>query len=428
MEEKEIQELLSKAAKENGQAIADSVKKEVEAATKGLVTSEVLAKRLEEAGLKDNAIKALTEAVEKQGLELQKMISGKQKESKSFDEIIAEKGEEIKKLSKEDGKVKLYISANKTMVERASVTNSTLGIRLPGMGQLPTRALVMESVIPQVQLSAQDIADSNGVIRYMDVTAETRNAAEVAELTGRTVGSGNKPESAITWQEYSANLQTIADTIPVTRQAYRNLSFVAGEIDRLLRRNHALRKDQQLYKGDGISPNIKGVYEYASAATLASLPGYQTTKEPNIYDLIASLKTYISNKSDATGAQSKYMPNVVLMNPADVYKQKVIKATDGHYVLPPFVSADGMRVDGVQVVETPVVTAGTLLIGDFSYATTYIEEGVVIEMGLVNDQFLKNQWTIRAEQILCNLVRNADVSGFAKITDIDAAIAALTLV
>ena len=65
------------------------------------------------------------------------------------------------------------------------------------------------------------------------------------------------------------------------------------------------------------------------------------------------------------------------------------------------------------------------MVGDASYGTIYQAEDVVIEMGLVYDQFLNNLWTIRAEQELCFLQRNADLGAFVKVTDITAAIAAL---
>lgn len=423
MDEKEFKQLLADAAKENGAAITEAVKKEVGAATKGLLTSEQLTAKLEELGLKDNAISKLTEAVEKQGTELRKMLEGGENKRivKSIDELVHESGENIKKLSDSDaGRFKMRINANadKTIVERASLSNSTMGIRLPGIGQLPTRNLVMDQVFPTVNLSEADVKQSNGVIRYMDVASETRGAAETAE-------KGTKPESAIAWIERSATLQVIADTIPVTKQAYRSLGFVAGEIDRLLRRSHALRKDKQLYDGDGNAPNIKGIYTYATAATLANLPNYQGLTDPNLYDLIANLSVYISNGDQSTGKQGKYMANVVLMNPADILKYKLAKAANGHYILPPFISADGKVIDGVRVVETSVVTKNTLALGDFNYGTIYHSEDLVIEMGWINDQFVKNQWTIRAEQECMLLVRNADLDAFTKITDIDAAVASL---
>jgi hypothetical protein len=136
-----------------------------------------------------------------------------------------------------------------------------------------------------------------------------------------------------------------------------------------------------------------------------------------------NLAVYVANKADASGAQSKYSPNVLFINPADALRF-LVKGSDGHYALPPFMTQSG-KVGNLQIIESPKVTVNTMMVGDASYGTIYQSEDVVIEMGLVNDQFLKNQWTIRAEQELCFLQRNADLGAFVKVTDITAAIAAL---
>lgn len=424
----EIQKLLKDAAKENGNAIAESVKKSVDEATKGLITSEVLTKRLEEIGIKDNVVKTLSDAVEKQGQEISKMISeGNKNKHKDIEELVREKGEEIKALGGSDTskKFKMKINAEKTVVYSSSVTSSSLSYRENQIGQLAAPNVVFDKVFRTVNLSEADLAASNGVISYLDVTAETNNAAETAETNSQTVGSNNKPESAITWQEYTQALRVIADTIPVTRNSYRHLGFIAGEIDRLLKKNQAQRKDTQIYKGDGNAPNIKGIYTFTTAVTLASLPQYAQVIMPNLADLVMNLATYVANKSDASGAQSKYSPNVLFINPADALKF-LIKNNLGTYQLPPFM-ANG-KVGNLTIIESPKVVANTLMVGDASFGTIYQAEDVTIEMGLVNDQFLKNQWTIRAEQELCFLQRTADLGAFTKVTDINAAIAALTLV
>jgi hypothetical protein len=419
VEKEELETILKAAAKENGAAISEAVKKELTEATKGLITSEQLTKKLEEIGLKDNVIKTLTDAAEKQGLELQKVIADKGKNQvKDIGQIVQENGEAIKKMADaqkgDTFKMRINTNVNKTIVERASLSDSTMGIRLPGIGELSTRGTVIESMFSRVNLSEQELKESNGVIRYMDQAAVTRNAAPVAE-------KGTKPESAITWIEKQDALQVIADTIPVTKQAYRHLGFVAGEIDKLLRKNHVLAKEDQLWSGTGVAPQINGIYTRTTDVVLdATLPMYQSIEGANLYDLIACLRVKITN-----GKQSKYMPNLVAMNPIDILRYKLAKAADGHYILPPFISADGTRIDNVIVVESSKVTANTLLIGDFSYGTIYQGEDVIIEMGLVNDQFLKNQWTIRAEQECMLLVRDVDADAFAKVTNITNAIAAL---
>jgi hypothetical protein len=295
-----------------------------------------------------------------------------------------------------------------------------MGIRIPGVGELATRKAVIRSLFTQYNYSPAQMAESNGVVRWMDQNAITRNAAAVAE-------NGTKPESAISWIERTESFQVLADTIPVSKQAYRHLGFVAQQINDLLNKNLELVVDGQIYDGSGVSPNLNGLLTVAPAQALdITLPGFGTVVDSNLYDLVSALRVAIMNGGAAgTGKQSKYMPNIVLMNPIDILKYKLSKAVDGHYLLPPFISADGTRIDNVLVVESSRVVANTLVIGDFSYGSVHQGEDVTIEMGLVNDQFLKNQWTIRAEQEIFLLIRNVDRDGFLKVSNIDAAIAAL---
>lgn len=418
MEEKEIKSLLENVAKEHGQAIEGAVKKGIEDATKGFIKSEELATKLEAMGLTGKAIKDLTDAVEKQGIELGKMVSGKTAKFESIEELVKkqveENGEAIKALANQNsGIVKMKI--DKTLVQRSSVINNRMGYREAGIGVLPYKGLVFENLWPTVTLSESDLKESNGVIYYMDQTTKTRNAAPVAE-------GGTKPEAAITLTDQIAKLEVIANHIPVTKQAYRHLGFMAGEIDTLLRENLSITRDTQLYQGDGTSPNLKGVFTSATAVVLASLPNFGGLIDANLYDLIANLSVYISNNK-----QSKYRATLVVMNPADILKYKLAKAVDGHYILPPFVSADGMRIDNVQVVESSEVTANTLVIGDFTKGKIYRSESVNISMGLIANQFIENKWTILAEEEMLLLIRNIDADGYVKVSDIDAAIAALNI-
>lgn len=422
-----IKEQIEEVSKKNGEAIAEAVKTQMGLMAKDMITAEGLGKELEKLGLKADAITNLHQVVVKHGQELNKIIKeerGGGKSIKTLDEILVEKHEALKDLSSgKEKSLKFRVNAEKATMSSTSVTGSSLSYREPSIGQLAAPNTVFDRVFRTVNLTEQELAASNGVITYLDVTAETNSAAETAETDDQTVGANNKPQSSMTWQEYSANLRVIADTIPVTRNAYRHLGFMASEIDRVLRKNQAQRKDLQIYKGDGIAPNIKGIYTYTTAVTLANMPRYQQIVNPNIADLCFDLSVYVSNKSDGTGAQSKYAPNVIFINPADALKF-MVKGADGHYVLPPFLQQNG-KVGNLTIVESPKVALNTLMVGDASYGTIYQAEDVVIEMGLVNDQFLKNQWTIRAEQELCFLQRNADLGAFTKVTDITAAITAL---
>jgi HK97 family phage major capsid protein len=409
MDEKELEKLMNGVAEKNKAAI----KTEIEAATAGLMKADELATKLEAIGISKKEIETLTKAVETQGEEMRKYFERGKSSQKSMDEVINEKASEIAKVAKGEARVVKFDlpRINKTLVQRSGFADNTLGYRIPGIGELEYLQPVIASIFRSVDIGE----NTNGVVRYVDQAAATRNAATRAE------GSA-APESAISWIEKTATLQKISDSIPVTKEALRDIGFVKGEIERLLNINLGLKEDSQLYAGDGVAPNIKGIYEYAvtAQAAVGAAPYVDTVDSANLYDLIAVLRTVIMLRG-----QNKYSPNYVLLNPADVLKYKLVKGTDGHYVLPPFISADGKTIDTVRVIESQQVTANTLQIGDSRYGTIYRIGGIEMEIGMVNNQFLEGKLSLMATQTEYLLVRDADANAFGKITDVTAALALL---
>ena len=56
------------------------------------------------------------------------------------------------------------------------------------------------------------------------------------------------------------------------------------------------------------------------------------------------------------------------------------KGTDGQYVMPPFSTNGGMNIAGMRVLQSNLVTAGEVLVGDFSRATLYLKRGIEIKI------------------------------------------------
>lgn len=408
---KSLTDLFSKAGKEH----KDAVKTEIEALTKGFMTTSVFEEKMAGIGLKENVIKELTEAVSKQGEELRKMFDGKngKDEDKSIEEMVKEKAEDIRQIGKVQGKqVNLTVPTNK-IVTRAGFTNNTLGMVLPGVGQIPYKSSVLRPLFQAGRVGP----NSGGVIRYVDQNVITRGAAFVAE-------GATKPQSEITWIQRSLNVEKIADSVVVTKEAWDDIDFIESELRRLLEINLNLAEDAALYNGNGVTPNITGIYTYAPTfdaaayAADATMPKFESA---NLYDLIAVLRAVIMLNKGAA-----YNPRTVLMNPMDILRYKLLKDAEGRYLLPPFINADGTVIDGVRVVESAQVVANTLVIGDFDYAWLYDYGGTEVSMGWVNDQFIKNTFTILAERRLALLVRNVHLDAFRKVTSISAAITAIT--
>lgn len=402
MDEKEMKALMEQIAAKNGEEIRKAVTAGIEAATKNLVTVENLGKTLETLGLKSDVIKTLTDAIEKQGIEMRKLFATDETK-KTVDEIVKEHGEAIKAISKGGGNVKF--SVNKTLLTRAAATSNTLGYRLTDIGEIATLGTVMSGLFRHAPVGP----GSGGVIRYMDQLARTNNANWVAE-------GAQKPESAISWIERLLPIEKVADSIPITKEAWADLPFVQSEVRRLLETNLALKIDDSLYDGDGVTPNIKGVY--TSAPAFVTTPYADTVEAANILDLIMVVAADISNNR-----QSKYNADTVLLNPINLLGTKLMKNSQGNYIVPPF--AQGENVGGLRIVASSQVTPNTMVVGDFRFGTIYDLEDLTIEMGWINDQFIKNCFTILAEQRLALLIRTADEFAFRKVTNITTALADL---
>jgi hypothetical protein len=69
-------------------------------------------------------------------------------------------------------------------------------------------------------------------------------------------------------------------------------------------------------------------------------------------------------------------------------------------LVPPFVASGGQLVDGLRIVPSSQVTVNTFVIGDFRYGTIYDLDDITVEIGFVNDQFIKNSFTVLAKQRL----------------------------
>jgi hypothetical protein len=408
IEMKEFQDLFEKIGKENGAKIESSVKDAVSEATKGLLTIEKLTETLEKNGIKADTIETLMKAVEKQGIELNKYISGKGgSENKSIVQMLEEKKEELKALASGDKNRTIKMTV-KAPVLRASVTNSTQAMRLDDIGQVAYRGLTLSSLFRQRPVAP----NSNGVIRYTDQSAPTRAAAAVAE-------NNAFPESTFPWQEYTLNLQKIGDQVPVSVEAFNDVDYIAGEIQSLLEINVRLKEDQDLWNANGVAPNIRGIYDYAPTYTASDL----ALDDPNLYDLIVKVQEDINS-----GRESKFRANTAIVSYADFNALLIKKAVDGHYVRPEWAQLlpDGTaNVNGIKVIPHALPTAGTMLVGDFNWAEQFNMGDVEIEMGFIANQFINDMMTIKARKRTALLVRNVNLNSFRKVTDIAAAISLL---
>ena len=311
-----------------------------------------------------------------------------------------------------EGKSKFEMNL-KTNVTSGSISGDNQGFDVPGFNAPAHRGLVFEQYFTRFALAG----NHHGTVYYTDRTTTTRNAATRNE-------AADAPESAIAWTRRSIAMEKILDSIPLTHEAMLDVDGLTAEVMMFIQNNMRLAIDTQMWEGNDAAPNWAGIYAaYAIDFTQALAVGATVDKvdDANIYDLIATLATYIAN-----GKESKYDANVVFANPRDILKGRMIKDANGNYIIPPFVSRDGNQVAGTVIVPSAAVTANTLAIGDARHVRYYDVEGINLEFGLDADDFSKDLITLKGRKRGNLLLKTADATAFYKVTDVDQRISDIT--
>lgn len=227
-------------------------------------------------------------------------------------------------------------------------------------------------------------------------------------VAGQVAEGAAKPQTDFDMIERSAKVEKTAVWIKVSKEALADIKFLRSEIDTELRELVELKLDEQILAGNGVSPNLKGILQYAPAFT----GGGQVVPTANRYDvLIAAIAQVVA---------ANFMPDTVVLNPVDFYGMQLIKDAEGRYLIPPFMSNGYYTVGGLRVVPNNGVTAGSFLVGDFKKDNLAIREEFNVQIGYVNDDFTKNLVTILAELRAVNYIKTNHVNAFVQGTFIAA--------
>lgn len=216
--------------------------------------------------------------------------------------------------------------------------------------------------------------------------------------------------------EKTENAKKVTAFIKVSREMLNDIEFMESEIRGDLLRRVDLNVDSQLITGNGAGSNLLGVKENAVAFDAA--PYAAAVVAANRFDVLALAVTQVYKQD--------FVPSHILLNPGDVAFMDVTKGVDGQYVLPSFVSRDGMEIKSTPIIINNGVTAGEYLVMDSSKATVFTAESLNLSIGYENDDFTKNMVTVLAEWRGVNRIKNNEYGAFVKgvfATDI-AAIAA----
>lgn len=204
------------------------------------------------------------------------------------------------------------------------------------------------------------------------------------------------------WVEKSREVLKITAFIKVSKESLDDLDGLRNEIDMELTEQIFLKVDVELLSGAGTAGILAGILAGDTAYSEGSFAG--TIPNANKSDV---LRTAI-----AQVVANQFIPDYALLHPNDIASMELEKGSDGHYVMPPFRSADGTVISGVRVLGNTGQTVDKFTVGDFTKFNVKIREDMTIDIGLDQDDFTKNLRTILGEMRLVSYIKTNHAGAF----------------
>jgi len=378
-----------------------NVSKEIETLVSTKADKEAIEKMVSE--LRDaqmEQMKNMNKALKEIGLQIKASKEGNStvKES-SIKEALKSNVDSIKGLKDSPSApwVSMEVKAVGTMLESANVSGGNVPVeqRIVGLNTIAARR-----------------------IRLMDLVSRgraTSNLISWVYQSGKEGSAGGTAEGAtknqIDFDLVVASQSVVKRTafIKVSTEMLDDIDFIESEINNELLRE--LNKDVELtaYSGNGTAPAMNGVRTTATAFSAGDFAlAVDNANEADVLT-VAINQIAIADKPE---------PTAILCHPTDITKLLVIKvsATDKRYVDRLQMVAGQLSLDGIPIIKTTLVTAGTYLVGAFNLATLYDLGTLSVQMGIDGNDWTKNLRTIIAEYRGAMVVKNNDRTAFVKGT------------
>lgn len=255
---------------------------------------------------------------------------------------------------------------------------------------------LVDKIIRPVQILDLVPSDATDLfeIPFMEETTRTQAAAELAE-------GGTYAEDAFVFTRRTSAVRKIGSQIPATDEQLADIGVMRSLLDNRLRFGLQARLDQQIMVGDGIAPNVQGVFTVSGIQTQAK--GADSTANA-IFKAMTLVRI--------TG---RAIPDLITMHGTDWQNVRLAQNAQGDYQFgpPTIVGADTMW--GLPVAQTEALSAGSAVVGAFStYSQLYYKKGVEVQVGFINTQFIEGKVTLRADLRAAFVIYRG--AAFAKVT------------
>lgn len=203
-----------------------------------------------------------------------------------------------------------------------------------------------------------------------------------------------KPTQDITLSTSKIGSLKIAKHMMFTEEIWEDLPRLENVVFNLLVQEFALKRQDAILNYDSANDLEDGIFLQATPFDVNTVK--VAVQDPTILDVITACLVQIETSTNYDfGATSKNV-NFVGMNPLD-YGYLFMMKKDGENNSQTLAMFDMLQRMGISIVTDLAIPEGKILIGDLKKYNVWEYQPYSVRFGLVNDQFIHNQFTIVAE-------------------------------
>lgn len=278
-----------------------------------------------------------------------------------------------------------YLPVTEKMIEQKAVPTIGAGVLRPDRKPLVVQATADDRTVLRDVINVSQTDGSS--VEYVIEDAYTLAADVVAP-------AATKPEATSSYSLGTAPVRTLAVHMPVTEQQLQDVPQMQNLIDNRLRYDLRKLEEKQIMYGSGTGQNLAGIIPLSSVPLITRTAPASTQNLDRVRIGITDILV------------AGYEPNALIVHPYDWEAMVLLKSTTTEYlwtiVTDP--ATGNSRIWGLRVVESvaaknPASTQRMMLVGDFRRgATLWDRQQAMVEVGWIDDQFITNMRTIRAEE------------------------------
>ena len=385
------------------------IKDALEAKFKGL--QDELTK-LRDEGAEKSEVKKCIDALKTQGVLLQDFIDEqKAKVLETFEEkftaFILEKKDEIQAIHK--------AGSGEIVFNPFGDINKAVGDMTTASGSEP------DGAAPQVmsaQLGSFNLRNDNDLLNFCTVISTNKAASSYTDMIPKegsyafVAEGGTKPQIDFKWETRYNTPKKAAAHIILTEESvtdYAKLQSVAREY---LRKNHDLFKVDGVYFGDNTGENPEGATTLGRTFVAGGMADALPIGTVNFMDIVNCILTDIYTTANYTD-EAHYNANICMISPIDFLLNIVTaKDNDGLPLYPTASLFNQVVIGGVTIRPWIKVPAGKIFVADMKKYNIENYVPFSIRIGWINDQFIKNKFTMLGESRFFQYVKNLDQNAF----------------